>query len=297
MRLVFMGMGGPLSSVPLQQLLQAGYAFQAVIIAAARPGIAWRQLPRPAGTGKALPLAASAPSDPGIVQLAWKHDIPLFETSDLGAGQALEAFGRLAPHAVLVSCFAYRVPPRLLRLPQHGFLNLHPSLLPAYRGPFPLFWQLRDGLRELGVTVHRMDEALDEGPIALQTTVRLEDGLSGTEIDRRLGQAGGRLFSSALQALASDALIFNPQEGPRSYQGRPQDEDFALDRRWPARRAFNFMRGTAEWARPYLLDIGDRRLRLRRALAYDPGGAQPQAVIQSPDSLSIQFRPGILRAI
>ncbi|MEZ4833421.1 MAG: formyltransferase family protein [Caldilineaceae bacterium] len=61
----------------------------------------------------------------------------------------------------------------------HGFLNLHPSLLPHYRGPDPIFWQLRDGVEPMGVTVHWMDVGVDTGDIAAQAPVALEDGLSG----------------------------------------------------------------------------------------------------------------------
>lgn len=297
MRLLFMGMGGVLSSAPLQHLLQAGYTFSAIVIAAARPGTGWRALPRPGGAGRTLPVVTSPAFNPSIVQLAWANEIPLYEAGDWLAEETTGALRQLAPDVVLVSCFAYRLPGSLLRLPEHGFLNLHPSLLPDYRGPFPLFWQLRDGLSDIGLTIHRMDEGLDEGPVAMQTKVALDTGLSGSEIERRVGQKGGALFARTLEALAAGDLTFQAQAGRGSYQGRPQDGDFALDRRWSARRAFNFMRGTAEWGRPYPLGMGARRRLLRQALAYEPHGSQSQPVLEDHQGIRIQFNPGILRAV
>lgn len=297
MRLMFMGMGGALSSVPLQHLLQGGYPIGAVVIAAPHPGQVWHAMPRPASRGKRVSPDQSMVKRPSIVQLAWDYEIPLFEVGDMGAGASQEALRDLAPDAVLVSCFAYRIPGNVLDVPQHGFLNLHPSLLPAYRGPYPLFWQLRDGLGEIGLTIHRMDERLDEGPVALQTTVALETGMRGAEVERHVGRKGGQLFARALEALSSGTLTFQAQEGRGSFQGCPQPSDFRLNRSWSARRAFNFMRGTATWGQPYTVSSGDRLWRLRQAINYGPHGSQPQPVMENEDGVHIQFRPGILRAV
>ena len=296
MHLVFMGMGGSLSAAPLRHLLGADHTFSAVVIAAADRRTGWRALPRPGGAKRIAVLQPSPARRGSIVQMAWEHGIPLFEVGDLSAEATRDALRMLAPDAVLVSCFAYRIPRSLLGVPKHGFLNLHPSLLPAYRGPFPVFWQLRDGLGEIGLTIHRMDERLDRGPVALHKTVSLETGMSGSEIDRRIGEQGGKLFASALEKLAAGTLTFEPQVEGGSYQGYPRDEDFTLDRSWSARRVFSFMRGTAEWRRLYSLVEGGRTWRLREAVSYEPQGLQSRPVLADGNGVSIQFRPGILHA-
>lgn len=294
MRLIYLGMGGPLSAVPLRHLLQAGNAISAVVIAAPRKEIDWRLLPQPGGAREPLSLVTPPRS---ILQLAWEHDIALYEAGDLQSAGAHKAMRVLQPDVALVSCFAYRIPGPLLELPSHGFFNLHPSLLPAYRGPYPLFWQLRDGLREIGLTVHRLEEALDTGPIALQETVRLDDGMQAAEIEQLLGAHGGRMFTQLLEALATGDLSLRPQPENGSYQGRPQESDFALDRRWSARQAYNFMRGTVNWNLPYSLTVEDQRRQLRRAMGYDPEGEQAAPVTEGERGLRIQFSPGILEAI
>ena len=296
MRLIFMGMGGPLSSAPLHALLQAKFEFSAVIVAAAHKQKGWRALPRPGRGRRSVPLLPLQPAV-SIVQLAWEHDIALFEVGNLQAREVQGELERLAPDVVLVSCFAYRVPVGLLRIPHHGFLNLHPSRLPAYRGPYPIFWQLRDGLSQIGVTVQRMDERLDTGPIALQAAVEPEDGMVASQIEQLAGREGGRLFTKALRALAAGELSFEAQQGDSSYQGRPRESDFALNTRWTARRAFNFMRGTADWGQPYPVVVGRRRWLLRRALAFDPTGVQSTPVQASDNRIRIQFSEGILEAV
>ncbi|MFW6097266.1 MAG: methionyl-tRNA formyltransferase [Chloroflexota bacterium] len=294
MRLIYLGMGGPLSSVPLRHLLQSGYRFSAVVIAAPRKEIAWRKLPQPGGTAHPLSLISPPHS---VLQLAWEHEIPLYEAGDLQSVEAQRALRLLRPDVALVSCFAYRIPESMLRLPSHGFFNLHPSRLPAYRGPYPLFWQLRDGLREVGLTAHALDEGLDTGPIALQETAQLQDGMEAADIETLLGQRGGRMFDRLLQTLQRGELTLRAQKGNGSYQGRPGEGDFALDRRWSARRAYNFMRGTADWGRPYTLPIDGRRQQLHRALGFEPRGEQADPIVEGERALRIQFSPGILEAI
>ncbi len=293
MRLIFMGMSGLLSAAPLATLLQAGHSVSAVLLAAPWRGATWRPLPPPAHPAGSVPLPTPSPT---ILQLSWQHQIPLYESGDLNAEQTIEGLRRLAPDVVLVSCFPYRVPPRLLHLPTHGFLNLHPSRLPHYRGPYPLFWQLRDGLDEIGLTVHAMDEGLDSGPIALQSSVALADGLSPRQIEQRAGEQGGLLFVEALRRLAEGRLPSRPQIGPGSQQGTPGPEAFHLDRRWTARHAFNFMRGTADWGHPYTLHDAGRQWLLRRALAYDPQAVQTPFVTRNGEVLRIRFSHGVLEA-
>lgn len=294
MRLIYLGMGGPLSSVPLRHLLQAGHRFKAVVIAAPRKGIPWRKLPQPGGAAQPLSLISTPRS---VLHLSWEHDIPLFEAGNLQSVEAQSALRQLRPDVALVSCFAYRIPKSVLRLPAHGFFNLHPSRLPAYRGPYPLFWQLRAGLREIGLTIYALDEGLDTGPIALQETTHLQDGMEAAEIEMLLGERGGRMFDRLLQTLQRDELSLRAQEGDGSYQGRPGESDFELDRRWTARRAYNFMRGTADWGIPYTLIIDGRRRELRRALSFEPRGEQADPIVEGDRAFHIQFNSGILEAI
>lgn len=270
----------------------AGVVVPHSILPAAAPRGPVVQLPPPPPVS-ALPMASRFPGR-SVVELAWESDIPVWGAGRPGV-ELLTTLGTLQPDIGLVSCYPYRLPAELLAVPRHGFLNLHPSLLPAYRGPYPLFWQLRHGEPAGGVTLHWMDERLDTGDIALQEHIPFEDGWPAEAYNRRLGKAAGRLAMEGLSQLESRSLSGHSQKGKGSYFSRPTAADFALDLTWPARQAFNFMRGTAEWGRPYPLKIKNQTLYLHEALAWEPVEAKSE-MISDGATYWLKFADGVLHA-
>ena len=102
---------------------------------------------------------------------------------------------------------------------------------------------------------------------------------------------------TALDQLSTGTLPRQPQPTGGSYQPLPQPADFSLDISWSAQRAFNFMRGTAEYARPYPLQLANQTLHLTEALAYEPDGVLADVIVMVNGREShIQFTPGILYA-
>jgi methionyl-tRNA formyltransferase len=184
-----------------------------------------------------------------------------------------------------------------LAVPKHGFLNIHPSLLPAYRGPEPLFWIFRNGDQEnTGVTLHWMDSGLDTGDILSQRPFMLPDGISGSEADQLLAAVGGEMLIEGLEQIATGQATRRPQPSGGSYQPQPTAEAFTVDNSWSARRAFNFMRGTAEWNHPYTLQLGSQTLVLTTAESFNPTQTLPQPVEEKDGRQLIQFNPGTLLA-
>ncbi len=145
--------------------------------------------------------------------LAWRHDIPVYTVKRL-ADPATAAFVRdLGADIACAACFPCIIPATMLDVPRNGFLNVHPSRLPAYRGPAPFFRQLRNGLTTVGVTVHWMDAGIDTGDIAAQTDVNLPIGITGPEADRLFGATGAALLCDVLSSLAQGSV-------PRQTTGR-----------------------------------------------------------------------------
>lgn len=299
LRIVFLGLPGEMSAAVLSELLDDGAAICGVLTTtAAAPYPVDASLPLTPLTPPAairLPLAGD-PTASGLLQLAWDGGAPVWAVGDVRRAEVHDLLRSLAPDVACVACFSQRIPTAALAIPRYGFLNVHPSLLPAYRGPSPLFWMLRAGETACGVTVHLMNERLDEGDIIDQIAVELPDGLSGSEIDRLLGRAGGRLLRRVLAELAEGRLHRRPQPEGGSAYGRPTAADFSPATDWTARRAFNFLRGTAEWGLPYALPVGEHLLRLAEAIDFSPDDRLDCLWKQAGDEVWVQFSPGVLHA-
>ena len=232
-----------------------------------------------------------------IIHLAWANHIPVYLIQNMRDAAVQVFLGDLQPDIACVACFPYLIPQEILAVPKHGFLNIHPSLLPAYRGPEPLFWIFRNGDREnTGVTLHWMDAGLDSGDILGQRPITLPDGISGPEADWLCATVGGEMLLEGLELIATGKVVRRPQPPGGSYQPLPTAEAFALDSSWSARRAFNFMRGTAEWNYPYTLQIGSQTLVLTTAESFDPNQTLPQPFVEEDGRYLIQFSPGTLLA-
>ncbi|MEZ4708462.1 MAG: formyltransferase family protein [Caldilineaceae bacterium] len=246
-----------------------------------------------------IALELAAPAEPKATAKLHQISAPVYEIFSLRSPELTALITHLQPDVACVACFPQRIPLALLKLPKHGFFNVHPSLLPAHRGPAPLFWIFRSGAPETagGVTIHRMDADFDSGAIAAQAALELADGISGPTAEQRCAQKGGELLVGVLDALAAGKLTTYAQAAGGSYQSWPQAQDFQMDTSWSAQRAFNFMRGAAEWGIPFAVDAGGARLHLQSAIAYDASQKLSVPVLSTGDSIvQIQFAPGVLIA-
>jgi len=156
---------------------------------------------------------------------------------------------------------------------------------------------LHQGDRRFGVTIHFMDKQLDTGDIATQAAVDLPDGLCGEEIDSALSHYGAELLLDVLHLLEKGHLRRRTQPPGGTYFPVPQESDFVIDATWSAQRAFNFMRGTNEWQRPYPVKVAGRRFTLKQALFYSSHEVLDQPYRLFDDQIDIQFSPGVLRAL
>ncbi|MCX6049151.1 MAG: formyltransferase family protein [Chloroflexi bacterium] len=296
-RTLFFGMPGVFSYVVLNALLRAHAPVCAVILPAATPAappVVLRPAPPSGLPDDDLPLLTTFVA-PTTLHLAWQHKLPVYEVGGLNSPAVAALIRTLVPEVACVACFSKRIPASLLTLPRYGFLNVHPSLLPAYRGPAPLFWQLRAGEPRTGVTVHWMDATLDTGDIAAQAPLQWPDGLAGPKIDELCAKAGGELLLQVLNALATGQTSRTTQSDNSTVQPWPQAADFTLHAEWSARHAYNFMRGTAEWGQPYAVDVVGERLWLSNALSYTRE-VLGQPSMRNGDVVQIQFSPGVLLA-
>lgn len=297
LRVVLLGLPGIVAAAVFERLVAHGTSPVAVVVPATAvphlspPGVVGLAPPPPV-----VPLGIVGGRERGLLESAWSAGVAVLVVADIRADAFAEALVALRPDVAVVACFPWRIPPAVLRLPRRGFLNLHPSLLPAYRGPAPLFWQFRDGLATVGVSLHWMDEQLDTGDIAAQQPLALPAGVDGPGADRLWAAAAADLLLPVLDDLRRGEQTRIPQPSGGSYQGYPTDDDFELAADWPARRAWVFMRGTEEWGRPFAVRAGGRVLRLAEALGYEAEGVLGAPYRLERDEALVQFAPDVLRA-
>lgn len=241
----------------------------------------------------------AAPRHSTVELLGLKHNIRTIYTQDLEHPSLLSQINEFNTDFSLVACFPYKIPQSLCSTSTYGCLNLHPSLLPRYRGPTPVFWQLRNNEPLIGMTLHCIDNEFDTGDIVAQSGIKLTNGMRSRAIDMRLGEAGAKLFIEYInkQKTTLEKLSSAPQNHQQAtYFSSPTDADFQLSLDWTATHAFNFMRGTDQWQRPYCITIDKKLLYLAAATAFSPNYPLTQTYTIENGIVSIKFKQGVLRA-
>jgi len=134
------------------------------------------------------------------------------------------------PDVVLVKTFPFRIPAAALGIPKHGFINFHYAPLPQYRGSNPLFWMIRNRVPNAGVTVHRMDEQFDTGPILLRHEFPLRPEATFGILTSQLAHAGASLTAQLLQGLAAGTLKEEPQDNAHAaWYGRVKPAELFIN--------------------------------------------------------------------
>src|SRR5581483_3390203 len=155
------------------------------------------------------------------------------------------------PDLVVCMGFPWKVPQDALAVPAHGWLNGHPSLLPAHRGPIPVAWAIRAGDAEIGITFHRMDTELDTGPILAQRTFPLGEYAAPDVFFPTMGPVLIETLREALDRLAAGEPGEAQREGG-AYESFFTDEDAVLDLSRPAAELHRLV-----WAWRYAVPVGE----------------------------------------
>lgn len=228
MRVVFFGT--PEFALPsLRILLQPQSPFEVVGLVC--------QPDRPQGRGqKVLP--------PPTKVLAQAHGIPVWQPVRLRRDpQVLAALEALAADVFVVVAYGQILPLTVLQMPKLGCVNVHGSLLPAYRGAAPIQWAIANGETETGVTTMLMDEGMDTGAILLQAKLPIGPEQTSLELAPQLAQLGAELLVETLLKLEKGELTPIPQDGSRAtYAPLLKKQDFHLDWQRPAQALHNQIR-------------------------------------------------------
>ncbi|MCI0505489.1 MAG: hypothetical protein L0Z73_05200 [Gammaproteobacteria bacterium] len=288
-RVLFFGTPDIFSHAVLGPLLARGVNVVGVVMPGVQPD------PELQNIG-GIPIVQN-PNHSTIEKLALEHHIPLSYVQDISSPRFQDEIAQFKPDYILVACFPFKLPPPIWQSARITALNLHPSLLPAYRGPFPVFWQLRNGEMKTGVTLHLLSDEIDTGDIILQAEVPLRAGLRGRAIETRLGEFGAKLFLEALRLYQLNNINAQAQSWIQAtYMPAPRYDDFEIIPSWSARRAFSFIRGTEEWNRPYQITINGRTVYIKTVMAYSPSGTINNSYKLDDNYITMQFSPGLVNA-
>jgi len=213
------------------------------------------------------------------------------------AAQATEAIQGIAPEVVVSACFLWRLPSIACETPPLGILNVHPSLLPAGRGPEPVFWTFRRGERMTGVTVHRMDTGFDTGPIVAQAEMPVPEGITAPDLERDLMTLGGQLLVDALPSLAAGTLHPWPQPSMGASRAPlPRPADWTMMSSLPAAWAWRFARGVAPLRGPLTAIAGGTAIRVTAALEWSTDERLAEPFLEDGDgTVRVRFSPGWVR--
>ena len=191
---------------------------------------------RPSGRGHRL-------TPTPVKRAALELGVPVFEPTSMRAFHAEhreEAIGLIA-----LASFGRILPAELLAWPRLGALNVHPSLLPLYRGATPIQSALRDEASETGLSIMLMDAGMDTGPLVAQERVAIGAQEEYGELHDRLAALGARMLGEAIVRAEAGSLTSQPQSGETSTTRPLKKEDLIVDLTWPTSRLLAAVRAFA----------------------------------------------------
>jgi methionyl-tRNA formyltransferase len=274
LRLVFMG--SPAFALPaLRALLDAGHEIACV----------YAQPPRPAGRGHRLQRVP-------VHLMAEASSLPIRTPASLKSPDEQAAFAALAADAAVVAAYGLILPRPVLAAPRLGCFNIHSSLLPRWRGAAPIQRAILAGDTETGVTIMKMDEGLDTGPIVIQRAVPITAGTTAASLHHTLATLGAELIVEALDGIARGSLTpkSQPSEGA-TYAAKLERTDGSLDWSRPAVALERTIRALNPWPGTWFERCGERIKVLSATVANSgagvaDGGNEPGVVLQGAESSS-----------
>ena len=259
MKLIFMG-SPDLAAVILKALYDGGHSIAGVVT----------------GTDKARGRKGTpVPTDVGA--LAEELGLPLLKTPKVRREEDLAWIRAKGADAVIVAAFGQLLPAELLTMTRYGCINVHASLLPAYRGAAPIQWSVLNGESRTGVTIMQMDEGLDTGDILTQEEVPISKEDTSGSLFEKMAEAGGRLLLRTLPMIENGTVnpIPQPAESTTPYAGRITKEMGCIDWSKSAARIDAWIRGMNPWPCAYTY-LDGKMLKIWRAAVKASDEAAPE---------------------
>jgi methionyl-tRNA formyltransferase len=241
---------------------------------------------RPAGRGRAL-------TPPPVKTTALDLGLPVYQPETLRDDVAVESLRDAAPEVLIVVAYGELLRRNVLELAPHGCLNVHPSLLPRYRGSSPIPAAILNGDTTTGVSVMRLVRKLDAGPVVAQVEEPVRpDDTSGSLSERLAARAARILPDIALRYVAGELLLVPQDESLVTVTREWTTADAQIDWTQPAQQIERLVRAANPWQVAWTTD-GETRLRILAAslVAIDPQSHQPPGVVSMHDGAIVVATP------
>lgn len=235
MRVVFMGT--PEFALPtLERLMESRHEVVAVVT----------QPDRPAGRGREI-------APPPVKIRAVEANIPVLQPERVRAAEFRDALARLNPDVAVVVAYGKILPPDILAVPRHGCFNVHASLLPRHRGAAPIQRAIANGDRETGVTIMKLDEGMDTGPIVCSEEIEILEDDDALSVANMLSVLGAELMMQTLETLeAKGAVPLTEQDSTQATYAPPiRKEEGRIDWNQPTDTLICLLRAMLPWPGAY----------------------------------------------
>ena len=251
-----------------------------------------------------------APDQPGarpdpLAVAAQEKGLPVFPTQSYGASETIERLRGLDVDLGVMAYVLQFVPQSFCRVPRHGTIQFHPSLLPQHRGPSSINWPVMLGKSQTGLTIFRPVDGLDEGPVILQKEVAIgpDDTVATLYFDKIFLAGVAALLEAADLVLAGKTEERVQDESQASYEGWVREAESRLNWANPVEIVYNIIRGCnpapGAWTmlgdKP--LHIFDARKRIARAFAEVKGLKPGQVVAATGASFTVHAQGGFIEVL
>jgi methionyl-tRNA formyltransferase len=187
-----------------------------------------------------------------VKDAALELGLHVFQPETIKSESAQDFLKRVAPDAVVIIAYGQIIPGRLLTIPRLGWLNLHASLLPRYRGAAPINWAIANGETVTGLTTMQIDKGMDTGPTLLRREIEIGPEETAPELAARMRAIGADLITESLLRFDRGEISPVPQEEKDvSYAPILKKDDGRIDWDLPAHKIYNRMRGFTPWPGAY----------------------------------------------
>jgi len=250
-----------------------------VVLAVAQPD-------KPAGRGMKMQA-------PAVAVRARELGLPLLQPARIRNEEALAEIARAAPDVGIVVAYGKILPAALLAIPRHGFLNVHGSVLPRWRGAAPIQRSIEAGDRVTGVTIMRVDEELDHGPMLAIETTEIGPDERTPDVAKRLAAIGAEALVRVLRDVERGTAVETPQDHAQATVAPKIDKsegEVRFDE--PAAAIYDRFRAFDPWPGIYFVTGGETiKLTQIRPAA---GSAAPRTVLAIGDEVVIATAAGAI---